>query len=90
MPTFIVESYAADSDVADQRARARRASELGPEVTYIRTTVMPSDQVVLHQFEAASAAGLRQAVSAAELDCDRIVEVLELGDPGVTTGRGSS
>ena len=51
MPTYIVESYATDSAVGDQRVRAARAASVGPGITYIRTTIVPGDQTVLHLFE---------------------------------------
>jgi hypothetical protein len=80
VPTFIVESYAADGAVADQRDRARLAAELGTGVRYIRTTFLPGDETVLHLFEATSAESLRGAARAAALPCDRIAEAVEAGD----------
>jgi hypothetical protein len=77
MPTYIVESYATDSAVGDQRVRAARAASVGSGITYIRTTIVPGDQTVLHLFEAASSEALQGAVEAAALDWDRIVEVVE-------------
>ena len=86
MPTYIVESYAADDAVADQRARAAGAARAGSGITYVRTTYVPGYQVVLHLFAAASPEALREAVELAQLDCDRIVEVLESEDRVVTGG----
>ena len=77
MPIYLVESYAADSVVPDQRERAELAAGPGSGVTYIRTTILPGDQTLLHLFEAASPEALRAVVTAAALDCDRIVEVVE-------------
>ena len=77
MPTYIVESYATDGAVADQRDRAARAAAAGSGITYIRTTIVPGDESVLHLFEAVSSDALREAVRVAALDCDRIVEVVE-------------
>jgi len=77
MPTYIVESYGVDSIVADQRERAELAAELGTGITYIRTTIVPGDQTLLHLFEATSSDALREAVAVAALECDRIVEVFE-------------
>lgn len=77
MPTFIVESYASDSAVADQRRRAERAAELCDGIQYIRTTIVPGDQTLLHLFEAASPEALRGAVELSRLEFDRIVEVVE-------------
>ena len=83
MPTYLVESYATERAVGDQRVRAARAAAIGSGITYIRTTVVPGDQTVLHLFEAASSEALQGAVEVAALDWDRIVEVVEVGDPSV-------
>lgn len=77
MPTYLVESYSSDDEATDQRKRAELAAELGPGIIYIRTTIVPGDQTLLHVFEAPTPDGLREAVAAASLDCDRIVEVVE-------------
>jgi hypothetical protein len=75
--TFIVESYGTDGVVADQRRRAERAAAVSAGIRYVRTTIVPGDQTLLHLFVATSQEALRQAVAAAALDCDRIVEVVE-------------
>ena len=77
MPTYIVESYAPDSVIPDQRERAELAADPGTGIRYIRTTIVPGDQTLLHLFEATSADALQEAVRVAALGCDRIVEVLE-------------
>ena len=77
MPTFIVESYGTAGAVADQRARAELIPRLGTGISYIRTTIVPGDQTLLHLFEAMSSDALREAIAIAALDCDRIVEVFE-------------
>jgi hypothetical protein len=77
MPTYIVESYAAKAAVVDQRDRAARAAQAGSGITYIRTTVVPADQTLLHVFEATSSDALGRAVAIVALGCDRIVEVVE-------------
>ena len=88
MPTYIVESYAVDSIVPDQRDRARQVANLGTGIRYIRTTIVPGDQTLLHLFEATSSDVLREAVSVAELECDRIVEVVEAPAPFLQPGDG--
>ena len=88
MPTFIVESYSADGAVADQRERAEQAGRLGTGIRYVRTTIVPGDETLLHLFEAASSEALRDAVAAAALGCDRIVEVVEALGPGRRNGDG--
>ena len=67
MPSYLVESYIAASPdaVEDARTRARRAAELGCDVRYVRTTVLPEDETVLHLFEAPSAAALTKRAAAA-------------------------
>ena len=81
MPTYIVESYAVDGTVPDQQERARLAADLGTGIRYIRTTIVPGDQTLLHLFEAASSDALREAVLVAALECDRIVEAFEAHGP---------
>ena len=88
MTTFIVESYVADADAADAEQRARLAAEVGTGVRYVRSTFLPGDETVLHAFEADSAAALQQAVRAAGLPYDRIVEAVEAAAGGVNGGRG--
>jgi hypothetical protein len=84
MPSYIVESYAAGSVVADQRDRARRTAELGSGIPYVRTTFLPGDETLLHLFEAMSP---EEAALAAELDHERIVEAVEALGPPTRNGR---
>src|SRR5262245_64866562 len=77
MPRHLVESYAAERVVEDQRRRARRAAELGTGIRYVRTTFLPDDETLLHLFVAMSSETLREAARGAALSCDRIVEAVE-------------
>jgi hypothetical protein len=77
MPSYVVESYAAGSDVEGQRARARHAAELETGVRYLRTTFLPGDETLLHLFEAPSIEALNRAGQLAHLEFDRIVEAVE-------------
>jgi hypothetical protein len=79
MPSYLVESYAADSPAAleDARTRARRTAELGSRVRYVRTTFLPGDETLMHLFEAPSAEALERAGRAADLPFERIVEAVE-------------
>jgi Protein of unknown function (DUF4242) len=79
MPSYLVESYAARSPGAVEKARerARRTAELGADVRYLRTTFLPDDEVILHLFEAPSAAALDEAGRRAALPFERIVEAVE-------------
>jgi hypothetical protein len=87
MPTYIVESYGAAAAVAEQRARAEAAARLGAGISYIRTTIVPADQTLLHVFEASSPEALGEAVAGAALECDRIVEVVETSGDSETPRR---
>ena len=82
MPTYLMESFAANPDDAlrDARERAIRAAEIGIDVRYVRTTFLPGEQTLLHVFEAASPGALEQAVRAAQLSYERIVDAVE-GSP---------
>ena len=79
VPSYLVESYLADSPraVEDTRERARRVAELGVGIRYVRTTFLPGDETVLHLFEAPSAAALDEAGRRAALPFERIVEAVE-------------
>jgi uncharacterized protein DUF4242 len=79
VPSYLVESYLADTaqGVDDARARARRTAELGIGVRYVRTTFLPGDETILHLFEAPSAAALDEAGRRAALPFERIVEAVE-------------
>jgi hypothetical protein len=77
MPSYLIESYAAGSVVADQRGRAQLAAELGTGVRYVRTTFLPRDETLLHVFEAASLDAVLAAARDAALSYDRIVEAVE-------------
>jgi hypothetical protein len=79
VPSYLVEAYLPDSPaaVAEARRRARHAATLGDGVRYVRTTFVPSDEVVLHIFEAPSAEALGAAGREAELSFERIVEARE-------------
>jgi hypothetical protein len=77
MPSFLVESYAANGSVERERERARLAAELGTGIRYVRTTFLPEDETVLHIFEASSITALREAGGRAGLQYERIVEAIE-------------
>ena len=85
MPRYLVEAYVADSPAAyaEVREQARRAALLGRDVNHVRTMFLPSDEVVLHLFEAPSIAALRCAGTLAALRYERIVEAIE-GDENPT------
>jgi Protein of unknown function (DUF4242) len=77
MPSYLVEAYTAEAAVADGRARARRAAELGAGVRYVRTTFLPDDETTFHVFEAPSANAVRRAARLAALQYQRVLEARE-------------
>jgi hypothetical protein len=79
VPSYLVEAYTAGSEFAlrSARDRALRTAEFGPGVRYVRTTFLPGDEMVLHLFEAPSAAVLAAAGRCAALPFERIVEAVE-------------
>jgi hypothetical protein len=79
VPSYLVEAYLTPTPeaLADARERAARAAELGTGVRHVRTTYLPSDEVVMHLFEAPSAAAVDEAGRRAALPFERIVEAVE-------------
>ena len=79
MPSYLVESYLADSPAAVEEARNRARSlddDVG-SIRYVRTTFLPGDETILHVFEAPSPEALRDAARNAALQYERIVEAVE-------------
>jgi hypothetical protein len=76
VPSYLVESTVASSReaFADSCGRARRVSLRGDGVRYLRTTLLPGDEVVLHVFDAPSAQALAAAVLAVGLEFEQIVQ----------------
>ncbi len=84
MPNYLVESYLARGQAGDMRELARRARDAaealrraGKDVTYLRSSFVPEDEVCLHWFAASSVAIVDEAAQRASLGCDRIVESIE-------------
>jgi uncharacterized protein DUF4242 len=79
---YLIESYAPDRVIEDQRERAQRAAELAAGIRYVRTTFLPGDETVLHVFEATSSEQLGEAARQAALPYERIIEAVEgSGEP---------
>lgn len=80
--TFLVESYlpARGPRFADEGERARSAavalSAGGLEVRHVASLYVPSDELALHVFDAASAEHAVDAARAAGLVFERVVEAL--------------
>ena len=84
MPSYLVEidvpgTQAQDARAAGRRARAaaRRLSQAGISVRYVRTTLLPEDETCFHVFEAASHDVVAQACRLAGLETPRIVSAVE-------------
>ena len=84
MRTYLVETYLSRSSVtsiADSverlRALTESSSETSPGVRYVRSTVVPEDEVCFHVFEATSVDAIRAIGERASLTFDRIVEADE-------------
>jgi len=84
MPSYLVESYLARGRAGEVRELARRAREAadalacsGKDVTYLRSSFVPEDEVCLHWFAASSAEVVDEVAQRAALGCDRIVEAIE-------------
>jgi len=79
MPSYLVESYLADSQAAleEARERARSVAEQDAAIRYVRTMFLPGDETILHVFEAPSAEALSRAGRRAALSYERIVEAVE-------------
>jgi hypothetical protein len=71
VPEYLVEAYD-PHQTADAAERARAAATA--HVRYRRTIFVPPDESCLHVFEAPTATLLREALDAAGLGYDRIVE----------------
>jgi hypothetical protein len=84
MPSYLVESYVSAVEVGEALERARRTAELGDGVRYVRTMILPGDEMILHLFEAPSESVLDRAGRSAALPFERIVRALEAGGDSAT------
>jgi len=60
-------------------AGARRAADLGAGVRYLRSFVLPDEELCFHLFDAATAASVAEAGSRLGMPFERVVEVLQVG-----------
>lgn len=87
MPSYLVESYlphGGSEELGATSARACRAARAlsvgGRRVRYLRSALLPGDELCLHMFEADSAALVSEASELAGITAERVVEaVLEPG-----------
>ena len=83
MRSYLVEAYvarASQRDLSRLAARARvAASEVSAEgapVRYVRSLLVPEDDICFHVFEGASAEAVWAASRRAALSAERVVEVV--------------
>jgi Protein of unknown function (DUF4242) len=79
MPSYVVESYLANTPaaVADARRRARSLGDDVSGVRYVRTTFLPGDETIFHVYGAPSREALRRAARKAALQYERVVEAVD-------------
>lgn len=83
MPSYLVESYhpqGRSAALPEAAARARRAAHglraEGKQVRYLRSALLPGDELCLHLFEADSATLVSQASERAGISPERVVETV--------------
>ena len=79
MPSYLIEGYlprTRASQLAGATARLRRAAEVltaeGVQVRHVRSSFLPSDELVLHVLEAESAEAAGHAATRAGISPERI------------------
>lgn len=84
MASFLLESYTPKREpavLAELTARAREAADEaareGIAVRHVRTFLAPDDDICFHIFEAPSADAVARVSELANLDHERITEVIE-------------
>jgi hypothetical protein len=83
MPSYLVESYhpqGRSGELPEAAARARRAAQglwaEGKRVRYLRSALLPGDELCLHLFEADSATLVSEASERAGISPERVVETV--------------
>ena len=81
MASYLVELYLPRScagglraEAARARAAAEEAGGAGTPIRYIRSIFVPEDEICFHLYEGGSAASVENAIAAAGLAFERIVE----------------
>ena len=94
MPEFLLESFVPNKDglVADARTEpvARAAEQMrreGTRVRYLRSILLPRDEMCLYFFEAASAEDVAEAARRAGLPFERVTAAISVGDGSDPDGR---
>lgn len=85
MSAFLVETFLSSRAAGEAHVAARRAREAAEElasegvaIAYVRTTLLPDDEMCFHLFEAESRRVVEEASTRARLGRMRIVAVLEM------------
>lgn len=84
MPSFLVETYVAHTPSPDVRslvalakAGAAAGAREGLDVRHVRSFLAPEDDMCFHVFEAPSRLAVARMTELAQLDHERITEVIE-------------
>ena len=87
MPSYLVETYLAQGNSAEQTAREARARSVAEELTREGTSVgfqrafhLPADEICFFVFDAPSSRDAALAAERAELGLIRIVEAIPTGE----------
>ncbi len=85
MPTYIVERYwpgVTEERLAEAIIQSKEVIALmnrgGIPIRYLRSTLVPSDEVVFSLYEGPSAEAIREANERAQIRFDRITEAIDL------------
>jgi hypothetical protein len=83
MPSYLVESYhprghpaALPAEAARARSAAQGLWAEGKRIRYLRSALLPGDELCLHLFEADSAGLVSQASERAGISPERVVETV--------------
>jgi Protein of unknown function (DUF4242) len=81
MPNYLLELYLPRDHAVDPdelASGAKRAAEQGAGVSYLRSIVLPDEELCFHLFGAPSAATVAEVGSRLGMPFERVVEVLEV------------
>ena len=81
MPNYLLELYLPHDRAVDPGALARgaqRAAEQGAGVRFLRSIVLPDEELCFHVFDAATAASVEEIGSHLGMPFERVVKVLEV------------
>jgi hypothetical protein len=85
MPNYLLELYLPRDRALDPEelaSGARRAAEQDAGVRYVRSMVLPDEELCFHVFDAVTAASVAEAGSRLGMPFERVVEMVEVGADG--------